>query len=62
MQHWEEMPNDPVFASGLQDNTNHRFDFLLTNNHDSKFYNTLINTPEGQPVGEYLVKGKLYFH
>ena len=26
------------------------------------FYNTLINTPEGQPVGEYLVKGKLYFH
>lgn len=62
MQHWEEMPNDPVFASGLQDNTNHRFDFLLTNNHDSKFYNTLINTPEGQPVGEYRVKGKLHIH
>lgn len=60
MQHWEQMPNDPVFASGLKDNTHHRFSFSVTNNHDSKFYNALINTPEGQPVGEYCVKGKLY--
>lgn len=60
--HWEEMPNDPVFASGMNDNTNHRFEFLITNNHDSKFYNTLINTPKGEPVGDYRMKGTLYVH
>lgn len=60
MQHWEQMPNDPVFASGLKDNTNHRFSFSVTNNHNRDFYNTLINTPEGQPVAEYRVTGKLY--
>lgn len=59
-QHWEEMPNDPVFAGGMKDSCNHRFDFSITNNHDSNFYNTLISTPEGEPVGEYLVKGNLY--
>ena len=61
-EHWEKMPNDPVFAAGLKDNTNHRFDFLLSNNHDGKFYNTLINTPKGEVVGDYRVKGNLYPH
>lgn len=60
--HWEKMPNDPVFASGMNDRCNHRLDFLLSNNHDGKFYNTLINTPKGEPVGEYRVKGTLYIH
>lgn len=62
LKYWEERPSDPVLASGLKDNTNHRFDFILSNNHNRDFYNTLINTAEGEPVGEYLVKGKLYFH
>ncbi len=62
MQHWEQMPNDPVFASGLKDNTNHRFSFSVTNNHNSNFYSTLLATPEGQPVGEYRVTGKLYIN
>ena len=59
-EYWEKAPSDPVFASGLKDNTNHRLNFLLTNNHDGAFYNTLINTPKGQRVGEYCVKGTLY--
>ncbi|MBR4555065.1 MAG: hypothetical protein IKO27_05670 [Ruminococcus sp.] len=61
-QHWTEMPNDPVFAGGMRDNANKRFNFLLTNNHDSRFYNTLLETPKGERVGEYLVKGTLYVH
>ena len=60
--HWEKMPNDPVFASGMDDNANHRFDFLMSNNHDKNFYSTLINTPKGEPVGEYRIKGTLYLH
>lgn len=62
MAHWEKMPNDPVFAAGLKDNTNHRFSFSVSNNHNRDFYNTLIATPEGQPVGEYRVTGKLYMN
>ena len=59
-QYWSQMPNDPVFAGGMKDSCNHRFSFFLTNNHNRDFYNTLINTPEGETVGEYLVKGNLY--
>ena len=61
-RHWEQAPNDPVFAGGMKDNANHRIDFSITNNHDRDFYNTLINTPKGEPVAEYRVKGKLYVH
>ncbi len=59
-RYWEKTPCDPVFAGGMKDSANHCFDFILTNNHDSKFYNTLINTPKGERVGEYRVKGNLY--
>ncbi|MBQ2581671.1 MAG: hypothetical protein II574_08600 [Ruminococcus sp.] len=62
MQHWEEMPNDPVFAGGMKDSANHRFDFSVTNNHNGDFYNTLLGTPEGECVGDYRVKGNLYTH
>lgn len=59
---WEKMPSDPVFASGMNDSANHRFDFLATNNHDGKFYNTLLDTPKGERVNGYLVTAKLYVH
>lgn len=58
--HWDKVPDDPVFAGGMNDNANRRFNFLLTNNHDGKFYNTLLETPKGEPVAEYRVKGTLY--
>ena len=61
-QKWEKDPDYPVFASGMDDQTNHRFDFYLTNDHDRDFYNTLLNTPKGKPVEGYQVSGKLYFN
>lgn len=60
MAYWEKMPNDPVFAGGMRDSANRRFSFSVTNNHNRDFYNTLLATAEGQPVGEYRVKGNLY--
>ena len=62
MSYWEEMPNDPVFAGGMKDSANRRFSISVTNNHNKDFYNTLLATAEGQPVGEYRVKGNLYVH
>ena len=58
--YWQEHPYDPVFASGIQDNTNHRMDFNCSNNHDGNFYQTLLSTKEGEEVGEYRVKGKIF--
>ncbi len=60
-QHWEKVPNDPVFASGMNDSCNHRFDFLLTNNHGKGFYNALLATQKGDAVEGFRVHGKLYF-
>ena len=51
-----------MFAGGMKDCANHRFDFSVTNNHNGDFYNTLIGTPEGECVGDYRVKGNLYTH
>lgn len=59
-QHWEQMPSDPVFASGIKDQSNHRLDYIATNNLDGSFCKTLTVTPEGQPVGDYHVSVKLY--
>lgn len=61
-RYWTERPNDPVLAGGMKDNANHRIDFLFSNNHDNKFYNTLINTPKGEIVQGYRIHGKIYAH
>ena len=60
-QHWEKVPNDPVFASGMNDSCNHRFDFFLSNNHGKGFYNALLATQKGDAVEGFRVHGKLYF-
>ena len=60
-EYWLSKPYDPVFASGSSDGANHLCDFLITNNYDSKFLDTLLETPEGERIGDYHMEGTLSF-
>ena len=56
LKHWKEKPFDPVIVNW---DMNEVVKLFTRTNYDSKFNETLDNTPKGEKVGDYQVTGEI---